>query len=264
MKAPLRPVLLLGLCLLGCGRSLSPAVAPTTPAGAQAAAVKPFDHTLFDQILRAHVENGFVDYKALKAQHSAQLEEYLRSLAGAKGFAGRDDELAFWLNAYNAFVIKGVLEHYPGLKSVMDLKGFFDDRRWKAAGKLRSLNEIENEIVRPRFEDPRIHFILVCAAQSCPPLQSRAMEGATLQSQLDRAAREAINRSKYVQVEPRAKVLRLTRVMSWYRKDFEQNAGSLQAYVLKYIAEPAKSQLETADYTVEFMDYDWALNDIPR
>jgi len=247
------------LLMLGCGQP-EPAAGTAGPP-AEAAAPTPFDHSLFDTILLAHVENGLVDYEALKGQHSKQLEQYLRSLADAKGFAGRDEELAFWLNAYNAFVIKGVLEHYPGLESVMEVKGFFDDRRWRAARKLHSLNEIENEIIRPKFKDPRIHFILACAAQSCPPLQSRAMNPASLQSQLESAARNAINSTKYVRVDPKAKVLRLTRVMSWYRKDFEENAGSLQAYVLKSIEDPAQSQLQRADYTVQFMDYDWALND---
>lgn len=233
--------------------------APAAPA--ETAALTSFDHTPFDRILQSHVENGLVDYASLKAEDEADLDEYLQSLADAKGFAGPDDELAFWLNAYNAGVIKGILDRYPNVKSVMDIKGFFDDKRWMAAGRLRSLNEIENEIVRPRFEDPRIHFILVCAAQSCPPLPNRAMNGPTLQSQLDRAAKDAISSTKYVQVDPEAKVLRLTRIMSWYRKDFEDDAGSLQAYVLKYIEDPAKSQLRGANYTVQFMDYDWALND---
>ena len=87
------------------------------------------------------------------------------------------------------------------------------------------------------------------------------MDGATLQSQLESAAANAVNSTKYVQVEPEAKVLHLTRIMSWYRDDFEAEAGSLQAYVLKYIEDLGKSQLQGADYTVEFMDYDWALND---
>ena len=259
---------LLASLLLGCQQrsptnmDAAPAPGEAAPAApAETAAPTSFDHTPFDRILQSHVENGLVDYASLKAEDEADLDEYLQSLADAKGFAGPDDELAFWLNAYNAGVIKGILDPYPNVKSVMDIKGFFDDKRWMAAGRLRSLNEIENEIIRPRFEDPRVHFILVCSAQTCPPLPNRAMNGPTLQSQLDRAAKDAINSTKYVEVDPEAKVLRLTRIMSWYRKDFEENAGSLQAYVLKYIEDPAKSQIRGANYTVQFMDYDWALND---
>ena len=252
---------LLAALLLGC-QQRSPTEMEVAPAPAASPIGASFEHGLFDRILQAHVEDGLVDYASLEAEHAGDLDEYLQSLADAKGFAGSDDELAFWLNAYNASVIKGILDRYPGVKSVMGIKGFFDDKRWMTAGRLRSVNEIENEIIRPRFEDPRIHFILVCAAQSCPPLQNRAMDGTTLQSQLDRATRDVINSTKYVQVDPEAKVLRLTRIMSWYRDDFEADAGSLQAYVLKYIEDPGKSQLQGADYTVQFMDYDWALNDV--
>ena len=256
--------LVVALLLLGC-QAETPEEAETTAAPTESLNASPtsvsFDHILFDRILQAHVKDGLLDYASLKAEDEADLDEYLQTLADAKGFDGSDDELAFWLNVYNAGVIKGILERYPGVKSVMDIEGFFDNKRWRAAGRLRSLNEIENEIIRPRFEDPRIHFILVCAAQSCPPLPNRAMYGATIQSQLDRATTEAINSTKYVQVDAEAKVLRLTHIMSWYRDDFEAEAGSLQGYVLKYIEDPGKSQLKGADYTVQFMDYDWALND---
>ena len=253
---------LLASLLLGCQqKSATKMEAASAPAAAPTPTSASFDHTPFDRILQAHVKDGLVDYASLKGQDERNLDAYLESLADAKGFAGPDDELAFWLNVYNAAVIEGILDRYPNLESVMDIEGFFDERRWMAAGRLRSLNEIENEIIRPRFEDPRIHFILVCAAQSCPPLQNRAMDRATLESQLHRATKEAINNPKHVQVDVEAKVLRLTRIMSWFRKDFEDDSGSLESYVLKYIDEPARSQLRKDKYTVQFMDYDWTLND---
>jgi len=237
---------------------------PMAPAPPTAEAARAdFDHSAFDQILRAHVKDGMVDYQALKNQQAAALDRYLQSLAAAdpKSFANRDDELAYWLNAYNAFVIAGVLEHYPDIGSVMDVPEFFKAKRWKAAGQVRSLDEIENDIIRHVFEDPRIHFILVCAAQSCPPLQAEAMHPERLQSQLDAAARAALNSARYVREDPGRKVLHLTRIMSWYREDFVQEAGSLQTYVARYLKPPAKSRLHGSEYSIEFMDYDWALND---
>jgi hypothetical protein len=220
-------------------------------------------HTLFDEILQAHVENGKVDYQALKAKDATQLKRYLEQLAGAdsKRFADRDDELAFWLNAYNAGVISKVLARYPDITSVMDVKGFFDDKDLKVAGQARSLNEIENQIIRPEFKDPRVHWILVCGAISCPPLQNRAMEGATLQTQLDGAARLVVNNDKYVQIDQKAKRLRLSRIMTWYKQDFVDTYGSLEASLEKYLDEPARGQVKAGRYTVEFMPYDWALND---
>jgi len=229
------------------------------PTGADPA---PFDHSAFDRILRAHVRGGRVDYAALKAADSGRLREYVASLAaGPASFVGADDELAFWLNAYNAFVIAGVIARYPDIKSVMDIPDFFRGERWEAAGQPRSLDQIENQIIRPKFKDSRIHFVLVCGAQSCPPLQPRAMHPATLQAQLDRAARAAVNDARYVQVDRREGRLRLTRVMSWYRKDFVESDGSLEAFLLRYLKEPARTQLGRGGLTIEFMDYDWALND---
>lgn len=247
--------------LLGCqSRTVPVSIAPKT---VDAATAKTFDHSAFDAILRAHIRDGMVDYRALKSQHGQELDAYIAALGAAEAdaFAGPDDELAFWLNAYNALVIKGVLDLYPGLEKVTDVTDFFEKKRWHVAGALRSLNEIENDIIRPKFEDPRIHFILVCAAQSCPPLQGEAMDPARLQSQLDNATRTAVNNTKYVQTDAERRVLRLTRIMRWYRADFVAKDGSLEAFVLRYLDEPARSHLKADGYTIEFMDYDWRLND---
>ncbi len=247
--------------LLGCQSAQKPVSVGSGPVEGALAATS--DHSAFDAILQAHIRDGMVDYGALQAQHAQQLDEYVGVLGAADpdGFASRDDELAFWLNAYNALVIKGVLELYPGLDTVMDAADFFEKKRWKVAGVLRSLNEIENDIIRPKFEDPRIHFILVCGARSCPPLQDRAMDPARLESQLDDATRAAVNNTKYVQVDAKRKALRLTRIMRWYRADFVEKDGSLEAFVLRYLDEPDRSQLEAGGYAIEFMDYDWRLND---
>ncbi len=254
--------LAVALALAGCGGATGSAPAASEPAPTASGA--PFDHTLFDGLLRARVHDGMVDYQTLKAEDRPVLQDYLAALAEAdpEGFADRDDGLAFWLNAYNACVIAGVVERYP-LASVMDADEFFEEPRWHIAGQMRSLNQIENEIIRPRFQDPRIHFILVCAAQSCPPLQARAMQAAALQEQLDGATRAALNDTRYVDIDAARRVLHLTRLMSWYRKDFEDEAGSLEAYLLQYLEEPAQSQVQAGGYSIEFMAYDWALNDAP-
>jgi len=253
---------MLGMLMLGCGQAHEASPAPGTLA--EAAPAKPFDHALLDEILQAHVKNGFLDYAALKAEHAMQLDRYLQSLAEVRGFATRDDELAFWLNAYNTCVIKAVLERYPDIKSVMDIDDFFTATRWRLAGKTYSLDELEKEIIRPEFKDPRVHFILVCASQSCPPLQREAMDPSRLDSQLDAATRAALNDVKYVKVDPEAKTLTVTRIMSWYQQDFIDDAGSVQSYVAKYSAEPRKSQLKQGEYALEFMEYDWSLNDVSR
>jgi hypothetical protein len=239
------------------------AIAVTFTALGAAQKRQPFDHSLYTQVLRAHVRDGKVDYRALKAQDARKLGRYLQLLcrADAKGFVNRDDALAFWLNAYNASAIQGVLERYPKIKSVQDVKGFFDDKRWFVAGRKRSLNEIENQIIRPEFRDPRVHLVLVCAAQSCPPRQPYAMLGDGLQQKLERVTRQVVNDDQHVQIDPKTKRLRLTRIMSWYKQDFVDRYGSLEDFLLRYLDEPKRSQLKAGGYTVEFMPYDWSLND---
>jgi hypothetical protein len=252
------------MLVAGCqAQESGPAVA-RPPSGTQRSA---FDHSLHNEIMRTYVtEDGLLDYKALQSRHSDTLKAYLESLAaaGADRFAGPDDELAFWLNAYNAFVIAGVLEHYPGIESVMDFPDFFKAKRWEAAGKQRSLDEIENEIIRPRFKDPRIHFVLVCAAQDCPQLPARAMTAETVHADLEHFTRQAVNNSKYVEVDSDGRKLHLTKIMQWYKKDFVEKDGSLEAFLLRYLDEPARGQLAADGYTVEFKSYDWRLNDVDR
>jgi hypothetical protein len=224
-------------------------------------------HFGYYEVLRKNVIEGKVNYRRLKDTSRPVLDKYLQSLASENPEgpvwqrASRDAKLAFWLNAYNACVISGVVERYPDIESVQDIPGFFDDKRWLVAGEKRSLNEIENEIIRPGFSDPRIHFVLVCAAQSCPPLQPYAVIGTDLQDKLERITREVVNDDRYVRIDPKTKKLRLTRIMSWYGQDFIDKDGSLEAFLLRYLEEPARSQLEQGGYTIEFMEYDWALND---
>ncbi len=234
---------------------------PRSPTQAGAAQVRAFDHSRYDRILRTYVKRGKVDYTSLKAKEAGAINAYVASLASPKGLATHEEELAFWLNAYNACVIAGVIEHYPGLKSVQDIPNFFDNKRWLVTGKKRSLNEMENEIIRPKFKDPRVHFVLVCAAQSCPPLPPYAMTGSDLQRDLEKITTQVVNDERYVKLDPKTKKLRLTHIMSWYKKDFVDKYGSLESFLLRYLAEPRKSQLKQGGYTIEFMEYDWRLND---
>lgn len=246
--------------LVGCGNAPAPAASPNTSRAA-AERSKTFDHSAFSGVLKAHVSDSRVDYQALTKGNSEQLAGYLRALGEARpdGFADRDDELAFWLNAYNACVITAVLERYPNLSSVMDIEGFFTEKRWKLAGSLRSLDDME-ALIR-EFGDPRVHFVLVCASVSCPPLQDEAMAPERLDSQLENATSSVVNSTKYVQIEPEAKVLRMTRILSWYRDDFIRKYGTPESFLIRYLEEPKRSQLKEGGYRFEYMEYDWALND---
>ena len=134
-----------------------------------------FSYELFDQVLQEHVdEAGRVNYTKLTA-HPEKLEAYLDLLAFADPEElSYNERLTFWINAYNAFVIKGVVNHYPitSVRKVKLFNGFFFRLKFQVAGKMYTLNQIEHDIIRTEFVDPRVHFVLVCASSSCPSLET--------------------------------------------------------------------------------------------
>src|SRR5262249_23044072 len=168
-------------CSISWGHHTIRAVALALLAGSLARG-EPFDHSVGAPVLKSHAnEIGEVDYAALKA-HRANLDEYIRRLAGSSPenhphvFPTRAHELAYWINAYNAFVIRGVVDHYP-TRSVLDLgmlKRFFWRGDSVAGGVTMSLYHLENGIIRKKYGEPRIHFAIVCASMSCPMLERDA------------------------------------------------------------------------------------------
>src|SRR5205807_2470609 len=176
------------------------------PARAGFAQPSGFDHSAWQRVLTQFVnERGEVNYASLK-QNSADLDTYAAVLAQDSPdsspalFPTRDAELAYWINAYNACVLKGVIDHYP-TRSVLAIKspyGFFLRLRYRLGGKSLTLYTLENKIIRKRYQDPRVHFALNCASRGCPRLPQQVFEGATLDRVLDEKAREFIADPKKV------------------------------------------------------------------
>ena len=207
----------------------------------------------YDQLLKLHVdEDGWVDYNALKDERKA-LDAYIATLAEPiDPKADRSLRLAHLINAYNAFTIKLILDgDIP--KSIQDLEGGkpWDAERWKLGGETVSLNQIEHDLIRPVFEEPRIHWALVCAAFSCPPLRNEAYTASDLEDQL--AAQEAyvlnFDHGRYAE-QVDAGVL-VTPLFDWYGQDF----GDWKSYAAKRLGVGAGS-------FGSFLEYDWKLNSI--
>lgn len=226
-----------------------------------------FDHSEWDAIVRAHVNRaGEVDYAAIKANRAA-LDRYIEALAAASPdshgarFPQRSDQLAYWINAYNALVTRGVVDAYP-TRSVRDLGlrfGFFKRPAYVLGGRKLSLQILENEIIRGRYKDPRVHFAIVCASVSCPRLAREAYAGAKLEEQLDGAVRASLAEPRMVSIDPGAKTLRLTSLFKWYAADF----GPVPAFLRRYLSPERGRELEAlgANPRVGFADYDWSIND---
>lgn len=229
-------------------------------AAAPAWADRTFDHGPFDRTLKAHVKRGRVDYAGIKKDKSksAELERYVKALGSASlSGMGKQDRLAFYLNAYNALVIDAVVKRWPKISGVMKVKGFFDKITHRVAGRRVTLNQLENKIIRPTFKDARIHFALVCGARSCPPLRSGAFKGASLEKVLDRLTRDFINSKKGVQVGPGDKV-RVSQIFKWYAADFKKAAGSVPKYLARYRKQ--QSDRITQAGRLAYLPYSWSLN----
>jgi len=220
------------------------------------------DHSAFADLLQKHVAaGGWVDYRGLQ-EDEEKLDAYLDAVAGAPfEELGRDEKLALLINAYNAFTLKLILDHYP-VESIKDIppQQRWQEQRWQVGGHAWSLNQIEHEQIRPKFREPRIHFALVCAAVGCPPLRREAYVGARIDDQLEDQTRYVHNHRRWVRFDADHRRLHLTELYRWYGGDFEQVADSVLHYVARYV--PAvERQLQTGrDVSIEWISYDWSLN----
>ncbi len=223
-----------------------------------------FEHTVFDDLLKAHVdEHGWVDYAALKDKEPT-LDGYIAAIATAPfEKMVRDEKLALLINAYNAFTLKLILDYHP-VDSIKDIPKArsWDDVRWNVAGKTLSLNQIEHQEIRPKFAEPRIHFALVCAAVGCPPLLNRAYLAETVDAQLATQTAYVHRHKTWFEYDADKKVAKLTKLYSWYGTDFEQQAGSVLDYVANHAQDLKAATASGNTPTVEWLDYDWALNSV--
>ncbi|MFN0060756.1 MAG: VTT domain-containing protein [Planctomycetota bacterium] len=221
-----------------------------------------FDHAAYDELLRRHVDaDGLVNYVGLGTETSV-LDLYIARLADVKlADYGRSERLALLINAYNAFTLRLILDHYP-IASIREIPAAerWDARRWNLGGETLSLNQLEHEQVRPNFKEPRIHFALVCAAKGCPPLRNDAYSGARLEAQLAAQAAYVHTHERWYQFDANSRVLKLTRLYDWYGDDFVQSEGSVLTYVAKHAAELKRALDVDTNLSVQFLDYDWSLN----
>ena len=268
-------VVALPLALLGLPRT---ARAQSTSAG--------FDHrhAAWDALLRQHVvvaaggNASTLRYAALQTQRAA-LKSYLDSLSAVSsasyGTWSKAQQLAFLINAYNAFTVELILTRYPDLKSIKDL-GSFVQSPWKKKffqllGQERSLDEVEHEMIRAPgvFDDPRIHVAVVCASIGCPMLRNEAFVAERLDIQLDDAMRRFLSDRTRNRFDTGTGILSVSKIFDWYHKDFERGHkgyDSLQTLFARHAvvlgATPqAQAEIRAGRYKLAFLDYDWALND---
>lgn len=210
-----------------------------------------------NSFLSLHVENGKVNYKAIaqnfdeiKAIYVSQCHIDLRSTPEGQ-------KKAFYINAYNIIVIYQIARYYEfNQKSPMDQSGFFDRIKHKVAGEMITLNQLEIKKLLMTYKDPRIHFVLACAAKSCPPLASFAYVPEKLERQLDERAWLTLNNDSWLRLRPGQQKVELSKIFDWYKRDFVSGGNTLIQYINQYRKTPIPG-----NFAIEFYEYDWSLNE---
>ncbi|QDT69824.1 hypothetical protein MalM25_27660 [Planctomycetes bacterium MalM25] len=258
---------------LACAASAGAAdvlVGVATPA-AQRVALDAIDHTAWDALLKRHVnDRGLVDYRAWKAsgESASQLDAYLATLSTADldADSSPDAKLAYWINAYNAVTVKGILREYPtsSIKNhVPWISGYhiWKNLKLRVDGEAYSLDHMEHETLR-KLGEPRIHFAIVCASIGCPRLLNEAYVANRLDAQLDTNAHDFFAQSQNFQIDSGNKIVRFSSILKWFGEDF----GGSQRARLQRISpwlptDEAQRLVLTHGVRVRYLDYDWDLNE---
>lgn len=246
-----------------------------------------FDHSGLDAVLRKHVDtSGMVDYSGLLKDRKP-LDDYIALLGAAdrKAVQGwpRNEQMAFYINAYNAITIQRIIDHYPpkgsGLWwpkiSIKNISGVWKRIKTPVAGRNLTLDQIEHDILRPVYKDARVHCVIVCAAMSCPIIEAEAYTAEGLEERLDRAARRFVSDHSKNDIDPQSRLVTISSVFDWFAEDFESYASEVPAaakgprkmrslagslgFIARYNPE-AREFLRSGDYKVKIADYDWSLN----
>jgi hypothetical protein len=243
-----------------------------------------FEHDAWDALLKRHVvlvtegNASLVDYAGMLSDRAA-LKRYLDTLSAATGDEYRrwpkGERLAFLINAYNAFTVELILSEYPDVESIKNLGGLFQSP-WKKQfftllGEDRDLDNLEHELIRApgAFDEPRIHFAVNCASLGCPMLRNEAYTAERLDTQLEDGMHRFLSDRSRTRFDTASGTLRVSKIFDWYGNDFEQGHygfTSLKATFAKYadrLADGPEARLRVlaGDYRIDFLDYDWRLND---
>ncbi|TFV92371.1 DUF547 domain-containing protein [Algoriphagus kandeliae] len=253
MKFPFLLLFILLVSLISCGQSTLGGQGTTPP-----------DHTVWDELVMAHVKpNGMVNYRGF-IQEKDKLEAYLDQLSTNspdRNSWTEAEQLAYWINAYNAFTVKLIVDNYP-VKSIRDLgpklkiplvNDVWHYEFFEISGEKASLDEIEHGILRKEFEEPRIHFAINCASVSCPPLFNRAFIPEKLEEQLEFVTKRFINDSQRNKISKDR--VEISSIFSWFNGDFTKK-GTLIDFLNQY----SRTTI-SPNARISHLDYDWSLNE---
>lgn len=214
-------------------------------------------HQPFTDVLSESVNNGLLDYKAIK--NNPKYFNYLESLKQMRGFDNKNEELAFWINAYNALVIQGILNG-GSPSTFFGRMRFFKKDKYQVNGQSISLFDIEHEVILPLGE-PRIHFAINCASSSCPKLTKQAYSAVNLDEELTQAAKRFINDTMRNHFDETMNIAHISKIFDWFKSDFTNHSGTVEKYIAQYVDdESVAKDLSAGNYKTKYLKYDWSLN----
>jgi hypothetical protein len=248
-----------------------------------------FDFSGYEWVLKTFVnEKALVDYSKLKAQRR-QLDTFAAAMGKLTSATyekwSEKDKIAFWLNAYNGLTLKAIIDNYPiessflrsrlwPKNSIRQIPGVWKKITFMVMGRNMTLGHIEDGILRAKFDEPRIHMAMVCAATGCPPLRNEPYEGDKLDEQLDDQSRRFLGDSAKFKVDRSKNTLHLSEIFKWFADDFvnkhgpRKNVGShdrkmsaVLNFVTTYLAEAQKDYVLAGKFKIKYVDYDWSLNE---
>ncbi len=248
-----------------------------------------FDYSDYAAVLKEHVDdNGLVTYSKLN-KNPEKLEAYLKALGTLTHHEfntwNKNEKLAFWINAYNGLTLKAIIDHYPikssfiksfyyPKNSIRQISGVWDKLKFKVMGKPMTLDHIEHGIIRKQFDEPRIHFALVCAAKGCPILLNEPYLGSMLEEQLDSQSQRFLSNPEKFKIDKEGNIVYLSSIFKWYGADFEsqfydpikfeyldKTYASILNFALSYLNESDKDYLLNHEVSIKFLEYDWELNE---
>lgn len=229
-------------------------------------------HQIFTEVLKKYVKNGLVDYKNLKKDN--RLEKYLSQLSNTNPEKlSKNEKIAFWINAYNAFTLKVIVENYP-VESITDLntggkiigyllgKTVWDKEYISINKKKYSLGDIEHKILR-KMNEPRIHFSIVCASISCPSLRNEAFEAIKLEEQLKSQAVQFVNDNARNYFDVKKRKAYLSKIFSWFREDFGGSDEKILQFVSQYLSGKNSLNIKNklSQWDISYKDYNWHINE---
>lgn len=232
------------------------------------------DHSIFTKLMKQYNFNGNLNYKGLTEE--SKLNEYLSILSKTNPDALENDQekIAFWINVYNAFTIKAIVDNYP-VESINDLHTggriighifsttIWDDDFILVNNQKYSLNDVEHKILRKKFKEPRIHFAIVCASISCPNLRNEAFIASKLEAQLQDQANLFFNDETKNRFDIKNNTAYLSKILDWFEEDFGENDEEILLFVSKYVNPKLSLEIKQniGEWEIEYLDYNWNLND---